>query len=87
MKTYKATITNQQFLPMVVAPSVLSITVTTPDGKNVRVIEAKGTIDELRKKFGFKVEGETYDFIGFTGKKCNIQIDDDGFYHFVSMAD
>ncbi len=87
MRTYIATITNQDFLPHVVVPSVLRITVTTPDGKSIRVIEDKGSIEELSKKFGFKVSGDTYDFTGFTGRKCNIEIDNDGYYHFKSMVD
>lgn len=86
MKTYKATITNQQFLPMVVAPSVLRFTITTPNGKDTHLMEAKGTIEELQNKFGFKVNGDTDDFTGFTGRKCNIKIDQDGFYHFDSMV-
>ena len=86
MKNYVATITEHKFIPLVeVMLSTMRLTVSTPDGKDVRELEEKGSIADLSKKYDFKVEGDTYNFIGYTGRKCNIEIDNDGFFHFISM--
>lgn len=86
MKTIQTTIAGFNFLPMIKpVPSVLQYTIYTNNGSNTRLLEEKGSIEDLSAKFGFKVNGDTYDFGSFKGRKCEIQIDHDGFYHFVRM--
>lgn len=84
---YDARITRTEFHPMVVIPSRLNIWVRIKAFNQEYMLETeKGSIEKLQQKFGFLINGTTYDFTPVHGRECTIEKTELGF-RFVRFID
>lgn len=81
---FKGTITEVDFHPMVeVVKSFIQLRIQI-DVTEIIMIEEYGTIDELSKKFEFRIVSDNeWDISGIVGRRCDVLRNAQG-YHFLS---